>query len=420
MTDLASRFETEWESLSSLERAQKAGQWFADYIYGIEEDIPKDLPSLIYIRLDECFGSGLSRVEQFGQVRDAFIGLEYDQQLGMSLYFSGYPDDSFEMLVDNSDAFYSFLASRFSLPINEDSGTQEAERADSLKENTVVIMRNTETVRRREFLKNEELPVGNSMGGIAINSTLGRSIMESLADRDVDDETSWQEKALCAQTDPEAFFPEKGGSTREAKKVCINCEVRTDCLDEAIDRDERFGIWGGLSERERRKLKKKKGSSSPQEIVRSHEPFLKRPRRIEQLLNMMLTPTDELDGFFDHPELFARVVNTVIEGIYPLTDELDEELKQRRERLITYFISSKKEKEIHAIWDELTSDLSELSHEIIHELDNYAIDHEDLGISYAQFCLENWAPENTVMMVSSFIPKRPQWMKDQAESANTA
>ena len=37
---------------------------------------------------------------------------------------------------------------------------------------------------------------------------------------------SWQERALCAQTDPEAFFPEKGGSTREAKKVCLSCEVR--------------------------------------------------------------------------------------------------------------------------------------------------------------------------------------------------
>lgn len=37
----------------------------------------------------------------------------------------------------------------------------------------------------------------------------------------------WQDKALCAQTDPEAFFPEKGGSTREAKKICLGCEVRT-------------------------------------------------------------------------------------------------------------------------------------------------------------------------------------------------
>lgn len=70
-------------------------------------------------------------------------------------------------------------------------------------------------------------------------------------------ELSWQERALCAQTDPEAFFPEKGGSTREAKKICLSCEVREECLQYALEHDERFGIWGGLSERERRKLKKR-------------------------------------------------------------------------------------------------------------------------------------------------------------------
>ena len=67
----------------------------------------------------------------------------------------------------------------------------------------------------------------------------------------------WQERALCAQTDPEAFFPEKGGSTREAKTVCTQCDVRAECLEYALANDERFGIWGGLSERERRKLKRR-------------------------------------------------------------------------------------------------------------------------------------------------------------------
>ena len=70
------------------------------------------------------------------------------------------------------------------------------------------------------------------------------------------DEAGWQEQALCAETDPEAFFPEKGGSTREAKRVCLSCEVRAECLEYALENDERFGIWGGLSERERRRVKK--------------------------------------------------------------------------------------------------------------------------------------------------------------------
>lgn len=70
-------------------------------------------------------------------------------------------------------------------------------------------------------------------------------------------EQEWHDQALCAQTDPEAFFPEKGGSTREAKRICQACGVRDECLEYALVNDERFGIWGGLSERERRRLKKR-------------------------------------------------------------------------------------------------------------------------------------------------------------------
>ena len=68
-----------------------------------------------------------------------------------------------------------------------------------------------------------------------------------------DDE--WRRDALCAETDPEAFFPEKGGSTREAKRVCAGCDVKAECLEYALATDERFGIWGGLSERERRRVR---------------------------------------------------------------------------------------------------------------------------------------------------------------------
>ncbi|MGV9797972.1 WhiB family transcriptional regulator [Mycobacterium sp. NPDC003449] len=83
------------------------------------------------------------------------------------------------------------------------------------------------------------------------------SLVPEHADVDPGDEDDqWQERALCAQTDPEAFFPEKGGSTREAKRICQGCEVRDRCLEYALAHDERFGIWGGLSERERRRLKR--------------------------------------------------------------------------------------------------------------------------------------------------------------------
>lgn len=65
----------------------------------------------------------------------------------------------------------------------------------------------------------------------------------------------WMAAAVCAQTDPEAFYPEKGSSTREAKSVCARCTVAAECLDWAVANEERFGVWGGLSERERRKIK---------------------------------------------------------------------------------------------------------------------------------------------------------------------
>jgi len=73
------------------------------------------------------------------------------------------------------------------------------------------------------------------------------------------EDQEWHSRALCAQTDPEAFFPEKGGSTRDAKKICTGCDVRAECLSYALSNDERFGIWGGLSERERRRLKRLAG-----------------------------------------------------------------------------------------------------------------------------------------------------------------
>ena len=66
----------------------------------------------------------------------------------------------------------------------------------------------------------------------------------------------WQERARCRQHDPEVFFPEKGGSSREAKRICADCPVRIECLNYALRRDERYGVWGGMSERERRRLKR--------------------------------------------------------------------------------------------------------------------------------------------------------------------
>lgn len=70
---------------------------------------------------------------------------------------------------------------------------------------------------------------------------------------------TWFAEGICAQTDPDAFHPEKGGSCAAAKAVCNGdddrppCPVRGQCLAWALEHHER-GIWGGTSERERRQL----------------------------------------------------------------------------------------------------------------------------------------------------------------------
>lgn len=97
---------------------------------------------------------------------------------------------------------------------------------------------------------------------------------------DDEDPPDWFERALCAQTDPEAFFPEKGGSTREAKQICSGCEVRSQCLEYALGHDERFGIWGALSERERRQLKRR-AQPADADTAEPVQPEIPEPRREE-------------------------------------------------------------------------------------------------------------------------------------------
>ncbi len=68
----------------------------------------------------------------------------------------------------------------------------------------------------------------------------------------------WELRANCLGVDPDLFFPERGQSTAEAKAVCANCEVQEECLDAAINRCEKVGIWGGKSENERRRIRKER------------------------------------------------------------------------------------------------------------------------------------------------------------------
>lgn len=66
---------------------------------------------------------------------------------------------------------------------------------------------------------------------------------------------SWMDHAACRGMDPDLFFTERGESTAEPKRVCAGCPVRLACLEHALAINEREGVWGGLSARERRYLK---------------------------------------------------------------------------------------------------------------------------------------------------------------------
>jgi len=88
-----------------------------------------------------------------------------------------------------------------------------------------------------------------------MNLLLLRGLSES------DRPPTWQDKANCMGVDPDLFFPERGASTREAKEVCRGCVVQEDCLEYAIANGEKFGIWGGMSERERRRVRRARALS---------------------------------------------------------------------------------------------------------------------------------------------------------------
>lgn len=82
----------------------------------------------------------------------------------------------------------------------------------------------------------------------------------------------WKQEAACAQADPDAWFPDHDGDSKvpglweingdgtgiTAKQVCRRCPVKAECLQEALDREEQHGIWGGMTTKERQALMKQR------------------------------------------------------------------------------------------------------------------------------------------------------------------
>jgi WhiB family redox-sensing transcriptional regulator len=80
------------------------------------------------------------------------------------------------------------------------------------------------------------------------------------------DNLAWHDRANCKGANADLFFPERGASTRTAKGICRECQVRGDCLEFALRSGEKFGIWGGLSERERRRVRRERQVASARRV----------------------------------------------------------------------------------------------------------------------------------------------------------
>lgn len=105
-----------------------------------------------------------------------------------------------------------------------------------------------------QFLADQETVTETATKPLAAAKIVLRALAPT-SDDEID-KTNWQDYANCLGVDPDLFFPERGASTREAKTVCRGCVVRVDCLEYALINVERFGIWGGMSERERRRIRR--------------------------------------------------------------------------------------------------------------------------------------------------------------------
>lgn len=122
----------------------------------------------------------------------------------------------------------------------------------------------------------------------------------------------WRGSALCAQVDPELFYPEKGGSATDAKRLCGLCPVTEECLRDALDNNEEHGVWGGLTRTERERLRSTEGAvvASASRVLRDrHDPAV-----IAAAVNAILA--GQADGLLtlsvtEKDETVARLVQRV-------------------------------------------------------------------------------------------------------------
>jgi WhiB family redox-sensing transcriptional regulator len=247
MKNLDRQSETE-QAYTTLDEAVMMTVWFPDYLFGVQEK-PGQLPSLTVKRLRRQFGE--SGDEGLRLMCDEIPMFSSEIQPDVAAYICGFPEEDLElMLQQDLKTIISLIDERFPPVVPR-----------QLTGNKTPVATPTRKV-QGEPMPLDTQPNRQSDKG-EIRLSLGASSSEILA---------WQDDAICAQTDPEAFFPEKGGSAIEAKKICFSCASQFECLVYALKNEEHFGIWGGHSERERRNTLKaaKKIGETDVEVIAQH------------------------------------------------------------------------------------------------------------------------------------------------------
>ncbi len=221
----------------SVDQAILMTSWLPDYLHGVI-DQPGYLPHITVGRLKLLLGEG-DPIKHMQVVRDSIMILEPEHQENLFSYFAGFPLQALDVVLSGETPLEESLIC-YQEYISQTKPV--VERPTSADKTSSLI---STMARRALSTKIHEPKIVRSQPPV---QRFGSDSSEEPLD--------WMSDALCTQVDPEPFFPEKGGSTRSAKSICANCIVADKCLDYALQNDEKFGIWGGLSERERAKLKK--------------------------------------------------------------------------------------------------------------------------------------------------------------------
>ena len=84
-----------------------------------------------------------------------------------------------------------------------------------------------------------------------------------MSERTLEHDNSWADMGSCTSADPDLFFPPSGVDTAYARSICRSCPVRRECLDFALASGQKHGIWGGMTESQRRRLRRRTHPSNP-------------------------------------------------------------------------------------------------------------------------------------------------------------